>query len=67
MLHRNMKGNAMTTIDILTIERRAREMRAREVQRLLGLLGVSLRSLLQSVGKGLRLRFSWNPQHRRHC
>lgn len=57
----------MNTIDILTIERRAREMRAREIQRLLGLLGASLRSLLQAAGKGLRQRFSWNPQHRRHC
>ena len=78
MLHSNMKGNAMTTIDIPTIERRARALRAQEIRRLHGLFGqrlalcaslfgASLLSLLQGVGKTLRPLFSWNPQHRRHC
>jgi hypothetical protein len=78
MLHRSNKGAAMTYIDIAAIERRARALRAEEMQRLQGifaermrlyarLLGRSLLSLLGSVGKTLRPVFSWNPQRRRIC
>lgn len=63
----------MTPIDIPTIERQARALRAQEIQRLQGLfaerfslyavlLGTSLLSLLQTVADALRPAFSWNPQ-----
>lgn len=59
----------MQPIDIPTIERHARQLRAQEIQRLEGLfaerarlyavlLGHSLLSLLEAV----RPLFSWNPQ-----
>lgn len=63
----------MEHIDIAAIERRARQLRAEEMQRLQGLfaerarlygllLGHSLLSLLEAVGEKLRPLFSWNPQ-----
>jgi hypothetical protein len=63
----------MTPIDIPTIERQARALRAQEIQRLQGLfgerlrlyallLGNSLLSLLEVVAETLRPLFSWNPQ-----
>ena len=66
----------MKPIDIAAIERRARQLRAEEMQRLQGLfaersclyfllLGNSLLSLLEPVGKLLQPAFSWNPQDRR--
>ena len=66
----------MLPIDIAAIERHARELRAQEMRRQQGifaehlllygrLLGHSLLSLAQTVGKILRPAFSWNPQRRR--
>lgn len=63
----------MNPIDIPTIERHARALRAQEIQRLQGLfgermrlyallLGHSLLSLLSTVGEIFRPVFSWNPQ-----
>jgi len=63
----------MPPIDIPTIERQARALRAQEIQRLQGLfaerlslyvvlLGSSLLSLLELVAESLRPAFSWNPQ-----
>jgi hypothetical protein len=63
-------------IDIIAIERFARQLRAEEMQRLqgvfaerLGLLAVlfggTLLSLLEALSERLRPLFSWNPQHRR--
>lgn len=63
----------MTPIDIPTIERQARALRAQEIQRLQGLfgerlrlyallLGNSLLSLLEAAAETLRPLFSWNPQ-----
>lgn len=63
----------MTPIDIPTIERQARALRAREIQRLQGLfaermslyavlLGTSLLSGLEWIAELLRPAFSWNPQ-----
>lgn len=63
----------MTPIDIPTIERQARALRAQEIQRLQGLfaerlrlyallLGNSTLSLLSLVAESLRPAFSWNPQ-----
>lgn len=63
----------MTPIDIPTIERQARALRAQEIQRLQGLfaerlrlyvllLGNSLLSLLEVMADTLRPAFSWNPQ-----
>lgn len=63
----------MQPIDIPTIERHARQLRAQEIQRLEGLfaerarlyvvlLGHSLLSLAEIVGRHLRPLFSWNPQ-----
>lgn len=63
----------MTPIDIPTIERQARQLRAQEIQRLQGLfaermrlyallLGGSLLSLLETLGETLRPAFAWNPQ-----
>lgn len=68
----------MNPIDIPTIERHARQLRAQEIQRLQGLfgqrlalyaslLGGSLRALLKTAAQTLRPLFSWNPQDRRHC
>jgi hypothetical protein len=65
-------------IDIATIERHARQLRAEEMQRLQGifaergrLYGVllvrTLLSLLQALSKIIRPLFSWNPQARRSC
>lgn len=63
----------MTPIDIPSIERQARALRAQEIQRLQGLfaerlrlyallLGHSLLSLIGFVADSLRPLFSWNPQ-----
>lgn len=63
----------MTPIDIPTIERQARALRAQEIQRLQGLfaerlslyvvlLGTSLLSVLEALANALRPVFSWNPQ-----
>ncbi len=63
----------MQAIDIAAIERRARRLRAEEMQRLQGLfaerlrlyallMGNSVLSLLETVGETLRPLFSWNPQ-----
>lgn len=69
----------MAPIDIAAIERRARQLRAEEMQRLQGvfaerlglygrLLAGSLWALLVFLGEALRPLFSWNPQSfaRRH-
>ncbi|HJW23690.1 MAG TPA: hypothetical protein VJ576_02230 [Rhodocyclaceae bacterium] len=66
----------MGYIDIALIERRARQLRAEELQRLQGLfaerarlygllVGHSLLSLAEAVGEKLRPLFSWNPQEGR--
>lgn len=63
----------MTPIDIPSIERQARALRAQEIQRLQGLfserlslyvvlLGGSLLSALEMLANALRPAFSWNPQ-----
>ncbi|WP_265947674.1 hypothetical protein [Dechloromonas sp. A34] len=63
----------MAPIDIPTIERQARALRAQEIQRLQGLfaerlslymvlLGTSLLSGLEVLADVLRPVFSWNPQ-----
>jgi hypothetical protein len=63
----------MTPIDIPTIERQARALRAQEIQRLQGLfaerlrlyfllLGHSLLALIGFAAESLRPVFSWNPQ-----
>lgn len=65
----------MERIDIIEIERRARALRAQEMQRLTGLFGERLRAyvalLLASVwllvlatGRVLQPLFAWNPQQR---
>lgn len=65
-------------IDIIEIERYARQLRAEEMQRLEGifadrlrllalLLGNTLLSLLEAVSEKIRPLFSWNPQARRVC
>lgn len=62
-------------IDIIAIERYARQLRAEEMQRLQGvfakrlgllavLLGNTLLSLLEALSETVRPLFSWNPQHR---
>lgn len=66
----------MLPIDVVAIERHARELRAQEMQQLQGIfaerLGLygrlfadSLLSLARTVSKILRPAFSWNPQRRR--
>jgi hypothetical protein len=68
----------MTSIEILSIERRASQLRAQEIQRLQGvigqrlalyakLLGGRLLALLKTLGQSLRPRFSGHSQHHRHC
>lgn len=63
----------MTPIDIPSIERQARALRAQEIQRLQGLFAERLRlyvllldhsflSLIGFVAECLRPAFSWNPQ-----
>lgn len=63
----------MNPIDIPTIERQARALRAQEIQRLQGLfaerlslyavlLGNSILELFSTVAERLRPAFSWNPQ-----
>ena len=63
----------MNPIDIPTIERAARAMRAQEIQRLQGLfaerlslyavlLGNSLLTLVVTLGEFIRPLLSWNPQ-----
>ncbi|HXE39179.1 MAG TPA: hypothetical protein VN639_11955 [Azonexus sp.] len=63
----------MAPIDIPAIERQARALRAREIQRLQGLfaerlslyvvlLGTSLLAGLEVLSEALRPAFSWNPQ-----
>lgn len=73
MLHRNNKGTTMNMIDIPQIEREARALRAKEIQRLQNLfaerlslytvlLGNSLLSLLVTAGELVRPLLTWNPQ-----
>lgn len=63
----------MEQIDIIAIERRARALRAREMQRLTGLFGERLRVyvalllasawlLVLATGQVLQPLFSWNPR-----
>lgn len=65
----------MTPIDIPTIERQARELRAAEIRRLHGLFAERLALLLKlatgsalagarALGETLRPLFAWNPQTR---
>ena len=68
----------MPPINIAAIEREARQMRAREMQRIQGLVSARLReygqrllataqSGMAAAEKSLRALFSWNPQaHRSH-
>jgi len=67
----------MNPIDIPTIERTARAMRAQEIQRLQGLfaerlslyavlLGNSLLTLVVTLGEFIRPLLSWNPQAPSH-
>lgn len=66
----------MERIDIIEIERRARALRAAEMQRLTGLFGERIRVYvalvlasvwiaLMGVARLIRPLFSWNPQDRR--
>jgi hypothetical protein len=76
VLHRNIeKELIMSPSDITAIERQARQLRAQEMQRILGLIAAHLRLYgqllvstallgLAAIGSGLRLVFSWNPQAR---
>ena len=73
----------MTPIDIPTIERQARALRAQEIQRLQGLFAERLRlafpgkrqsssakavpTLAVRLNRQLRRLFAWNPQAQRHC
>ncbi len=63
----------MSPIDIVAIERRARQLRAEEIRRVEGLFAERLRilgrllaatafSAALSVAEALRPMFSWNPQ-----
>jgi hypothetical protein len=65
----------MEPIDIVAIERRAREMRAQEIQRITGLFGERMRVYFALVlaslwigilaaGRLLQAMFSWNPRNR---
>ena len=65
----------MERIDIIEIERRARALRAQEMQRLTGLFGERLRTyvalvlasawlLVLASGRVLQPLFAWNPQER---
>lgn len=65
----------MAPIDIPTIERQARELRAAEIRRLNGLFAERLTLLLElatdsaltgarALGETLRPMFAWNPQTR---
>lgn len=65
----------MGRIDIIDIERRARALRAQEMQRLTGLFGERLRAyaalllasawlLVLATGRVLQPLFAWNPQDR---
>jgi hypothetical protein len=67
----------MTKIDIPSIERYARELRAQEIRRLetiaMERMGIYARLLGQSMLRGLflfsellRPMFSWTPERRRH-
>lgn len=66
----------MSPHDITAIEHQARQLRAREMQRIQGLVSARLRvyvgliastalSLIRVAGKALRPLFSWNPQSHR--
>jgi len=65
----------MYPIDIVKIEREARQLRARELQRINGLIAARLglygqllaataQSALAAVSESLRPLFSWNPKNR---
>jgi hypothetical protein len=65
----------MEPIDIVAIERRARQMRAQEIQRITGLFGERMRVYLALVlaslwlgvlatARALQALFSWNPRSR---